>query len=146
MIVLCKLLIASDLNDSGLTPLQGQQDEQPEGVTILGNAIDNDVVDIKALYPPWSLDTNDRSDNNQVASDRSRKEIQDELHKDTPVKSENNKPNIDNIDAYKRDRALITKSLSDSLGLGKNSLLRAQQVRVAIKHTDQTREFPEQLR
>ena len=22
----------SDLNDSGLTPLQGQQDEQPEGV------------------------------------------------------------------------------------------------------------------
>ena len=35
----------SDLNDSGLIPLQGQQDEQPEGVYIPGNAID-DVIDI----------------------------------------------------------------------------------------------------
>ena len=47
----------SDLNDNGLTPLQGQQDEQPEGVTIPGNAIDNDVLDIMTLYPPWSPDT-----------------------------------------------------------------------------------------
>ena len=36
----------SDLNDNGSTPLQGQQDEQPEGVNIQGNAIDDDVVDI----------------------------------------------------------------------------------------------------
>ena len=42
----------SDLNDNGSTPLQGQQDEQPEGVTIPGNDIDNDVVDIMTLYPP----------------------------------------------------------------------------------------------
>ena len=89
----------SDLNDNGSTPLQGQQDEQPEGVNIPGNAIDNDVVDIMTLYPPWSPDTNDRCDNNQVTSDRSRKEIQDKLYKDTPVKTENNKSCIDNIDA-----------------------------------------------
>ena len=56
-------------------------------------------------------------------------------------KTENNKPYIDNIDAYNRDRALITKSLSDRLDLGQNSLLRAQQVRVAVKHTDQMREI-----
>ena len=136
----------SDSNDDGSTPLQGQQDEQPEGVNILGNAIDDDVVDIMTLYPPWSLDTNDRGDINQVASDRSRKEIQDKLYKDTPVKTEINKPYIDNIDAYNRDRALITKSLSDRLGLGQNSLPGAQQVRVAVKHTNQTREFPEHLR
>ena len=98
------------------------------------------------LYPPWSSDTNDRCDNNQVISDRSRKEIQDNLYKDTPVKTENNKPYINNIDAYNRDRALITKLLSDRLGLGQNSLLGAQQVRVAVKHTNQTREFPEHLR
>ena len=36
----------SDFNDNGLTPLQGQQDEQPEGVKRAENAIDNDVVDI----------------------------------------------------------------------------------------------------
>ena len=136
----------SDLNDNGLTHLQGQQDEQPEGVNIPGNTTDNDVVDIMTLYSPWSPDTNDRCDNNQVASDRSRKEIQDKLYKDTPVKTENNKPYIDNIDAYNRDRALITKSLSDRLDLGQNSLPGAQQVRVAVKHTNQAREIPEYLR
>ena len=136
----------SDLNDNGSTPLQGQQDEQPEGVNTQGNAIDDDVVDIMTLYPPWSQDTNDRYDINQIACDRIRKEIQDKLYKDTPVKTEINKPYIDNIDAYNRDRALITKSLSDRLGLGQNSLPGAQQVRVAVKHANQTREFPEHLR
>ena len=63
-----------------------------------------------------------------------------------PVKTENNNPFIDNIDANNRDRALITKSLSDRLGLGQNSLLGAQQARVALKHTNQTREIPEHLR
>ena len=136
----------SDFNDNGLTSLQGQQDEQPKGVNRAENAIDNDVVDIMTLYPQWSTDTNDRCDNNQVASDRNRKEIQDELYKDTSVKTEKNKPYIDNIDAYNRDRALITKSLSDRLGLGQNSLLGAQQVRVAVKHTDQMIEIPEHIR
>ena len=74
------------------------------------------------LYPPWSLDTNDRYDIIQVPSDRSRKEIQDKLYKDTPVKTEINKPYIDNIDTYNRDRAIISKSLKDRLGLGQNSL------------------------
>ena len=53
----------SGLNDNGWIPLQGQQDEQPEGANIPGNAIDDDdVVNIMTLYPPWSLDTNDRCD------------------------------------------------------------------------------------
>ena len=136
----------SDLNDNGLTPLQGQQDEQPEGVNRAENAIDNDVVYIMTLYPPWSIDTNDRCDNNQVASGRNRKEIQDDLYKDMSVKTENNKPYIDNIDTYNRDRALITKSLSDRLDLGQNSLPEAQHVRVAVKHTNQMTEIPEHLR
>ena len=135
----------SDVDDNGLTPLQGQQDEQP-GVNRAENAIDNDVVDIMTLYPPWSTDTNDRCDNNQVVSDRNRKEIQNELYKDMPVKTENNNPHVDNIATYNRDRALITKSLSDRLGLGQNSLPGAQQVRVAVKHNDQMMEFPEHLR
>ena len=37
----------SGLHDNGLTPLQGQQDDQPEGVNIPENAIDDDVVDIR---------------------------------------------------------------------------------------------------
>ena len=136
----------SDLSDNGLTTLQEPQDEQPELVNIPGNATDDDVVDIMTLYPPWSPDTNDRCDINQIVNDRSRNEIQDKLYKDTLVKTEINKPYIDNIDVYNRDRALITKSFSDRLGLDQNSLLGAQQVRVAVKHTDQARELSEHLR
>ena len=41
---------------------------------------------------------------------------------------------------------MITASLSDKLDQGQNSLPTAQQVRVAVKHTDRTSEFPEHLR
>ena len=63
-----------------------------------------------------------------------------------PVKTEINKPYIDNIDAYNRDGHLITTSLSNRLDLCQNSLPAAQQVRVAVENTNQIREFPEHLR
>ena len=128
-------------HDNGLTPSQGQEDDQPEGVNIPENPIDDDVVDIRTIYPLWSLDTNDTCDITQIANDKSIRDIQDDIYKDTPVKTETNKPYIDNIDAYNRDRALIPR-----LDLGQNSLLGAQQVRVAVKDTNQIREFPEHLR
>ena len=136
----------SDYNDNGSSPLQGQQDEQPEAVKNAENTIEHDTVDILTGYPTWSTDTNDRCDNNEVIHDRNRKAIQDQLYKDTPVKTEDNKPYIDNIDAYNRYRAQITQSLSDRLGLGQNSLLGAQQVSVATKHTEQMTHIPEHLR
>ena len=136
----------SDYNDKGSTPLQGQQDEQPEAINRAENAIEHDVVDILTGYPSWSTDANDICDNNEVICDRNRKEIQDKLYKETPVKTEDNKLYIDNIDAYNRDRALITQSLSDRLGLGQNSLPGEQQVRVATMHTDQMTDIPEHLR
>ena len=136
----------SGLHDNSSTPLQRQQDDQPEGINIPENATDDVVVAILTIYPPWSWDTNDICDITQIANDKSIKDIQNKLCKDTPVKTEINKPYIDNIDAYNRDRALTTKSLSDRLYLGQNSLLGAQQVRVAVKHIDQIREFPEHLR
>ena len=86
------------------------------------------------------------NDIDHMTNYNSRKDIRDELCKDTPQKTEINKPYIDNIDAYNRDRQSITASLSNKLDLGQNSLLGAQQVRVAVKHTDQTSEFPEHLR
>ena len=67
------------------------------------------------------------------------------IYKDTPVKTENDKAYIDNIDTYNRHRAQITKSLSDRLGLGQNSPPGAQQVRVAVKHADQMTEISEHL-
>ena len=116
----------SDYHDNGLTPLQGQQDEHPEAVNGAENAIEHDAVDILTEYPPWSTETYDMCDLDEAIYDRNRKEIQGELFKDTPVKTADNKPYIDNIDAYNRDRALITQSLSDRLGLGQNSLPEAK--------------------
>ena len=66
-------------------------------------------------------------DNIQIANDKSMKD-RDKICKQTPLKTE------------------ITTSLSDRLDLAQNSLLGAQQVRVAVKHTDQIPEFPEHLR
>ena len=136
----------SGLHDNGSTPLQGQEDDQSVAVSTLENAIDNDVTDISAIYSPWSTDTNDMYDNIQIANDKSMKDIRDEISKDMPVKTESNKHYIDNIDAYNRDTHLINTSLSDRLDLGQNSLLGAQQVRVAVKHTDRIPEFPEHFR
>ena len=129
-----------------MTPSQGQEDDQPANVTTSENAIDDNVIDIRTIYPPWSLDANDMCDITQIANDKSIKDIRDEICKDTPVKTKINKPYIDNIDAYNRDRHLITTSLSNRLDLGQNSLPGAQQVRVAVKHTTQIREYPEHLR
>ena len=89
----------SGLHDNGLTSLQEQQYDQPESINIPENAIDDDVVDIMTIYPLWSRDTNYIWDITQIASDKSIKDIQDKLCKDTPVKTEINKPYIDNIDA-----------------------------------------------
>ena len=49
----------SGLHDNGSTPLQGQEDDQPVKVTTPENAIHDDAIDIRTIYPPWSPDTND---------------------------------------------------------------------------------------
>ena len=136
----------SVLHDNGLTPSQGQEDDQTVKVTTPENTIDDDAIDIRTIYPLWSADTNDMCDISQMTNYKSMKDIRDEICKGTPLKTEMNKPYIDNIDAYDRDRHLITTSLSDRLDLGQNSLPGAQQVRVAVKHTNQILEFQEHLR
>ena len=132
----------SGLYDNGFNSFQMQDGDQTVEVTAPENAIDYDVIDIMTIYPPWSTDTDDLNDIDHMTNYNSMKDIRDELCKDTPQKTEINKPYVDNIDAYNRDRQLITASLSNKLDLGQNSLPGAQQVRVAVKHTDQTSEFP----
>ena len=112
----------SGLHDNDLTPLQGQEDDQPVEVTTTENAIDDDVIDIRTICHLWSLDTNDMCDIIHITNGKSMKDIRDKICKDTPLKTEINKPYIDNIDAYNRDRHLITTYLSDRLDLGQNSL------------------------
>ena len=126
----------SGLHDNGSTPLQMPDGDQTVEVTAPENAIDDDVINITTIYPPWSTNTDDLNDIDLMTNYKSMKDITDELCKDTPQKTEINKPYLDNIDAYNRDRQLIIASLSNKLDLGQNSLLGAQQVRVAVKHTD----------
>ena len=65
----------SDYHDDGLTPLQGQQDEQPEVVNGAENAIEHDAIDILTEYPPWSTGTYNLCDSDEAIYDRNRKEI-----------------------------------------------------------------------
>ena len=108
----------SDYSYNGLTLLQEQQDKQPEAVNAAKRVIDYDSSDIMREYPPWSTETYNLDDSTEDVYDRSGKGLQDEICKDTPIKTEENKPYIDNIAAYDRDRAQINQSLSDRLGLG----------------------------
>ena len=116
----------SGLHDNGLTSFQMQDGDQTVEVTAPENAIDDDVIDIMTIYPPWSTDTDDLNDIDHMTNYNSMKDIRDKLCKDMPQKTEINKPYIDNIDAYNRDRQLITASLSNKLDLGQNSLPGAQ--------------------
>ena len=109
-------------HDNGLTSFQMQDGDQTVEVTAPENAIDEDVIDIMTIYPLWSTDTDDLNDIDHMTNYNSMKDIRDELCKDTPQKTEINKPYIDNIDAHNRDRQLITASLSNKLDLGQNSL------------------------
>ena len=112
----------SGLYDNGLTSFQMQDGDQTVEVTAPENAIDDAVVDIMTIYPPWSTDTDDLNDMDHMTNYNSMKDIRDKLCKDKPQKAEIDKLYIDNIDAYNRDRQLITASLSNKLDLGQNSL------------------------
>ena len=107
--------------------------------------MEHDAINILTEYHPWLTETCDSPDCDEDIYDRNRKEIQNELFKDTSVKTKVNKPYTDNIDAYNRDRALIIQSLNDRLALGQNSLLGAQQVIAARKHTNQMTDIPDHL-
>ena len=146
MIALYTILIVSGLHDNGMMPSQMQDGDQTAESIAPETAIDDNVTDIETIYPPWLTDTDDLNDIDQMTIYKSMKDIRDKLCKDTPQKTETNKPHIDDIDAHNRDRQLITTSLSNKLDLCQNSLPGAQQVRVAVKHTDRISEFPEHLR
>ena len=90
----------SGLHDNGVTPSQMQDGDQIVEITAPKNAIDDDVTDIATIYPLWSTDTDDLNDIDQMANYKSMKDIRNELCKDTPQKTEINKPYIDDIDAY----------------------------------------------
>ena len=108
----------SDCSNNDSTPPQDQQDKQLEAVNATERANEYDECDIMTEYPPWSTETYNTHDSDEDIYARSRKELQDEKGKDTPVKTETNMPYIDNIDVYDRDNAQINQSLSDRLGLG----------------------------
>ena len=54
--------------------------------------------------------------------------IQRQIRNDTPAKTRDNEPYIDNISSYNRDMAMLNRSLRERLGLGCTSPPGAQQV------------------
>ena len=70
----------SGLHDNGMMPLQMQDgDQKAESI-----ALENAIADIVTIYSPWSTDTDDFNDIDQMTNYKSMKDIRDELCKDTP--------------------------------------------------------------
>ena len=85
------------------------------------------------------VDTND-------VDDIDRQEIQRHMRNDMPVKMKDNRPFIDDVNSYDRDRDVINRSFNDRISLGQTSLMGAQQVTAIDKHTDQRTYIPNYLR
>ena len=126
----------SDHDDNGPTPLQRQEDEQPQAVNAADKTIDSHTSDIIASYVKWSTNIHDMLDTNDI-DDTNRQEIQRHVRNNTPVKMRDNRLFINDVDSYNRDIAMINRSLSDRLGLGHTSVPGAQQVIPIGKFNDQ---------
>ena len=99
-------------DDNGPTPLQGQQDEQPQAL---------DTNDIIANYVKWYTNMHDDIETILI-DDIDRQEIQRQMRNDTPVKTRDNRQFIDDINSYDRDKAMINRSFDDRIGLGCSNL------------------------
>ena len=73
----------SGLHDNGMMPSQMQDGDQTAESIASESAIDDNVTDIETIYPPWSTDTDDLNDIDQMTNYKSMKDIRDELCKDT---------------------------------------------------------------
>ena len=68
--------------------------------------------DILTEYPAWSMDTNDIENNNKAQYREDRQDILNAWQKDTPVKTQDNRQVLDNIEANAQDRLNITQSVT----------------------------------
>ena len=93
--------------------------------------------DILTEYPAWSMDTNDIENINKAQYRENRWDKLYAWQKDIPVKTQDKRQVLNNIEAYSRDRLNITQSLNHRLGLTEISLLGAQSVTVATVQSDQ---------
>ena len=84
----------SGLHDNGMMPSQMQDGYQIAESIASENAVDDNVTDIETIYPLWLTVSDDLNDIDQMTNYKSMKDIRDELCKDTPQKTETNKPYI----------------------------------------------------
>ena len=73
----------SGLHDNGLTSFQMQDGDQTVEVTSPENAIDDDVIDIMTIYPPWSTDTDDLNDIDHITNYNSMKDMRRVMQRHT---------------------------------------------------------------
>ena len=89
-------------------------------------------------YPAWSTDTNDIENINKAQYKENRQDILNAWQKDTPVKTQDNRQVLDNMQ--------ITQSLNNRLGLTEISLPGAQSVNIATVQSNQlTTDIPNHL-
>ena len=138
----------SDDFKNAMYPIQPQldKDEDDEEEAESPSNLDSCLHDIMAQYPFWLTNTNDMENIDEACNVENRQVIAQALEKDTPVKTNDNRLLIDNVDRYTHDRQAISYLLDEKLGLGQFSLLGAQQVTVAtVQHTHLPTGFPHHI-
>ena len=115
-------------------PMVNQHDDNTANHTQILH--DHNADDIMTEYPSWSTETDDIENTNLANYKDTRREILTVWQKDTPVKIQDNSQVLHNVQAYARDRLNIAQSLNHRLGLGKVSLLGAQEITVATVQAD----------
>ena len=81
MIVLHMILIEFHITVTMAQPLyRDNKIEQPEAVNSAENAIEHDAIDILTEYPPWSTDTYDICDEDEVIYDMICLTVSDHAH------------------------------------------------------------------
>ena len=71
----------SGLHDNASTPLQMQEGDQIADATVPENAIDDDVIDIMTICPPWLTDTNDLNDIDQKTNYKGMKDMRQDMQR-----------------------------------------------------------------
>ena len=123
----------SDYIKNATYPIQSQldKDQDKEAEAEFPNNLDSHLNDIIAQYPFWLTNTNDGENTDEACNVENRQVIAQALGKYTPVKTNDNRLLIDNVDRYTQDRQAISCLLNEKLGLGQFSLPGVQQVTVA---------------
>ena len=134
----------SDYIKNAMYPIQSQldKDEDEEAEAESTSNLHSCLRDRMAQYPFWLTNTDDIENTDEECNACAIACLFSTLQKNTPVKTNDNRVLIDNVDKYTHDRQAILCLLNKKLGLDQFGLLGAQVTVATVQHTHLPTGFP----